>query len=70
MTKSLLFKNGRLLDPSNNLDAVADLLVSNEKISNIGPLQTKPDNLKIFDASGLIISPGFVDVRIRSHWIQ
>ena len=62
MTNSLLFKNGRLLDPSNNLDAVADLLVSNEKISNIGPLQTKPDNLKIFDASGLIISPGFVDV--------
>ena len=62
MSKSILFKNGHLLDPSTNLDTVADLLVSNEKISNIGPLQAEPANLKVYDASGLIITPGFVDV--------
>ena len=62
MPKSLLFKNGRLLDPKNNLDTVTDLLVSDGKICEIGRFETEPDNVKIFDATGLIISPGFVDV--------
>ena len=62
MPKSLLFKNGRLLDPKNNLDTVTDLLVSDGKICEIDRFETEPDNVKIFDATGLIISPGFVDV--------
>ena len=35
MSKSIFIENGRIVDPSQNLDAVANLLVINGKVAGI-----------------------------------
>lgn len=60
----MLIKNGRLLDPSQNLDADYDLLVKDGVVAEIAP----PGKLKadqVIDAAGLIVSPGFVDIHVH-----
>ncbi|MBP7055293.1 MAG: dihydroorotase [Candidatus Omnitrophica bacterium] len=56
-----LIKNGRLIDPLEKLDAVNDILIVGDKIEKIGPGIDDPE-AKVVDASGKIISPGFVDM--------
>lgn len=56
-----LIKNGRVIDPSQNLDAVNDVLIVNGKIAKIGAKLTAGDAKKI-DASGKIVTPGLVDM--------
>ncbi|MFC2027515.1 dihydroorotase [Chloroflexota bacterium] len=59
----LLIQNGRIIDPSNNVDRQGDVLVIDGKISKIDENISAPDhNCALFDASGLIVSPGFIDL--------
>ena len=61
---SLLIKNGRLIDPTSGLDSVCDLLIEEGKINRIGRnLGASGDN--VIDATGLIVSPGFIDLHVH-----
>src|SRR5579862_3747662 len=65
--KSVLLRGGRVVDPSQGMDEMADVFVTNGKIETIGPRlgieQPYSDsNLETIDCSGLIVSPGFIDV--------
>jgi dihydroorotase len=58
-------KNGRLIDPKNNIDAVQDLYIAAGKVAGIGSI---PDGFvanQVIDASGLIVCPGLVDLSAR-----
>jgi dihydroorotase len=60
----LLVKNGRVLDPASKTDALMDVLLDGEKIAEVaaaGKLSSV-SNAEIFDASGLIVAPGFIDI--------
>src|SRR5580658_1470610 len=57
----LLIKNGRLLDPASKTDARHDLLLHGARIVRVGPDLTSGD-AEIFDATGLIVAPGFIDL--------
>lgn len=59
MKKSLLIKNGRIIDPGRGIDEVGSLLITDGKIS--GQPETRPDYCHVIDAEGLIICPGFID---------
>ncbi|WP_437186813.1 dihydroorotase [Planctomicrobium sp. SH668] len=59
---SLLIKNGRIIDPSRNVDHVADLLISDGRIEQIGLSISHAD--QIIDATGMIVSPGFIDCHV------
>jgi dihydroorotase len=61
---SLLITGGRVIDPANNFDAVADVLVENGKISAIGPDASAkaPKTIQRFDAKGLVVCPGLIDI--------
>jgi dihydroorotase len=64
---SLLLTGGRVIDPANQFDAVADVLILNGKISAIGKnLSTRaPKEIERFDATGKIICPGLIDLHVH-----
>lgn len=58
-------KNGRVIDPKNNIDRQQDVYIVAGKIVSLG---AAPDGFvanQIIDASGLIVSPGLVDLSAR-----
>ncbi|MGH9685057.1 MAG: dihydroorotase [Candidatus Acidiferrales bacterium] len=57
----LLIKNGRVMDPASGKDAALDLLLDGALISKIGA-KLSANGAEIFDASGLIVAPGFIDL--------
>jgi dihydroorotase len=57
----LLIKNGRVLDPATKTDATLDVLLDGDRISKVGA-NLAQDGAEIFDASGLIVAPGFIDL--------
>jgi dihydroorotase len=60
----LLIKNGRVLDPARETEAPLDVLVDEEKIKEVAPAGkiVAAQNAEVFDASGLIVAPGFIDL--------
>lgn len=57
---TLLLKNGRLIDPARNLDAVADLLIRDGVISEVRNVHEIPD--AVIDCSRLIVCPGLIEL--------
>ena len=56
-----LIKNGRVIDPSQNIDAIMDLLVEDGVIKEVAA-EIKAAADEVYDADGLIVAPGLVDV--------
>lgn len=63
----LLIKNGRVLDPASKTDAPRDILLDGERIAEIAPTGkiSLADGAELFDASGLIVAPGFIDMHVH-----
>ena len=62
-TRPLLLTGGRVLDPSQGIDVeVGDVLVVDGKIQHAGDRIGGPDDAERLDCTGLVVSPGFVDV--------
>jgi dihydroorotase len=63
---SLLLRGGRIIDPERQIDALGDILVNDDRIVGLsleGPLPYRAD--RTLDISGCIVSPGFIDVRVK-----
>lgn len=61
----LHIKNGRLIDPANNIDAQQDLYIAAGKIVGVGSAPADFSANKTIDASGLVVAPGLVDLSVR-----
>ncbi|WP_050467303.1 dihydroorotase [Herbaspirillum chlorophenolicum] len=61
----LHIKNGRLIDPANGIDAQQDVYVAAGKIVGIGQAPADFTANKTLDATGLVVSPGLVDLSAR-----
>lgn len=59
-----LIKNGRVIDPANNIDDDLDILISGGKIETAGK-NIKDAAAKILDAKGKIVAPGLVDMHVH-----
>ena len=62
---NIQIKNGRLIDPKNNFDAVCDVFIVAGRIAALG---TAPGGFaadRVVDASGLIVAPGLIDLAAR-----
>ena len=62
---SLLLAGGRVIDPANHLDALADVLLQDGKISAVGKNLSAPAGIGTFDARGKIVAPGLIDLHVH-----
>jgi dihydroorotase len=58
---TLLIKGGRVIDPSQDLDAYLDVLIEEGLISNIAPRITR-EGVPIMEAAGKVVVPGLIDM--------
>lgn len=62
----LLLRGGRVVDPSQRLDGVADLLIGGGRIEAVGERlgieRSEGDGIEEVDCSGAVVTPGFIDV--------
>jgi len=67
---NLLIKNGRVIDPANNIDDILDILIEDGVITEVGKdlpagSANPPDVLQIIDATNLVVMPGLVDMHVH-----
>lgn len=62
---TLLFRNIRLLNPAQNLDRRADLLIVDGTIASIAENIEAPENADVRDASAWVAAPGFFDMHVH-----
>ncbi len=58
-------KNGRLIDPRNNIDAKLDVYVMDKRIAAIGQAPDGFMAAQVIDAAGMIVIPGLIDLAAR-----
>lgn len=63
----LLLKNGLVIDPASGLEARRDLLIKNGRISRLAAHISAPAGCEVFDAAGLWIFPGFIDMHAHAR---
>ena len=56
-------KNGRVIDPYNNIDSKLNIVIKDGKILEITPYEISGE--KNIDATGLIVCPGFIDIHMH-----
>src|SRR5450631_4778416 len=65
-TGSLLIRGGRVIDPLAKMDALMDILLRDAQVVEVAP----PNKIRggadeKFDAGGLIVAPGFIDLHVH-----
>jgi dihydroorotase len=64
--RSLLIKGGHVIDPAAKIDAPMDVLLRDGRVAEVAP----PNRIRggvdeKFDARGLIVAPGFIDLHVH-----
>jgi len=62
---NLLIKGGRLIDPSQGIDATMDILIADGVVLELGQGIAAPEGTQAIDASGLIVTPGLIDMHVH-----
>lgn len=60
----LLIKGGRVINPAEKFDSIADVLVENGKIKAIGE-NLEAGDAKVYDAAGKVVTPGLIDLHVH-----
>ena len=60
----MIIKNGRVIDPANNIDGIFDILVKGSKIEKVSE-NISARNEKIIDAKNKIVAPGLIDMHVH-----
>ena len=63
--RPLVITGGRVIDPSQQLDRITDLVIENGVIAGVSDGEGRPDGARIIDASGCIVAPGLIDVHVH-----
>lgn len=65
MTRPLVIRGGRVIDPSRGYDRAADVLLVEGRVEAVGSGLGTPDGAEILDAAGKVVCPGLVDVHVH-----
>ncbi|HEX6912471.1 MAG TPA: amidohydrolase family protein, partial [Longimicrobium sp.] len=63
--RPVIVRGGRVVDPSQKLDAVLDVLLADGVVARVGERLDAPEGAETIDASGLVVAPGLVDVHVH-----
>lgn len=65
MSEMIFLKGGRVVDPSQDLDGVRDVLLVDAKVAELGESLEVPEAARVVDCSGLVVTPGLIDVHVH-----
>ncbi len=63
-----ILRGGRVVDPSQNLDAITDVAFAGGKVAAIGAALKASPATVVKDVKGLIVSPGLIDLHTHVYW--
>ena len=66
MTGSFVLRGGRVIDPANGVDRVADLVLGKDEL--LGLDVPEPDGAQVIDCQGSIVTPGMIDLHVHVYW--
>ena len=63
----LVLKGGRVIDPKNDIDGIADVAVADGRIASVAPDIPSSGRTKTVDVSGLLVTPGLLDIHLHAY---
>ncbi len=64
----LVLKGGRVIDPGQNLDGIADVVFADGRVKAVGRDIAHARDAEVRDAKGLIVTPGLNDLHTHVYW--
>jgi dihydroorotase len=68
MLFDLVLRGGRVIDPSQKLDAVADVSFAAGKVAMVGSHLRIDPGIDVRNVSGYIVTPGLIDLNTHVYW--
>jgi dihydroorotase len=68
MGHDLILRAGRVIDPSQKLDAIADVAFENGKVARVAPRIEPGPATEVRDVTGRIVAPGLIDLHTHVYW--
>src|SRR5450755_3458617 len=68
MPFDLVLRGGRVIDPSQKLDAVTDVAFADGKVAKVGNELKADPGTDVRDVSGYIVTPGLIDLHTHVYW--
>ena len=62
---AIIIRNGRVIDPANRRDKLADLVIVDGRIAEKSAIRAPQSAIEEIDASGLIVAPGLIDMHVH-----
>lgn len=62
---STIIRRGRVIDPANKRDEIADLLIVDGQIAEQSAIRGSESKIEEIDAKGLIVAPGLIDMHVH-----
>ena len=65
MSGKILLRGGRVVDPSQSMDSTLDVLLVDGTVASVGAGIDAPEGARMVDCTGLVVTPGLIDVHVH-----
>jgi len=65
VSRPILLRGGRVIDPSRGSDGIADVLLQGGRIEAVGLSIGSPDGAQVIECAGKVVAPGLIDVHVH-----